>query len=99
MAGIEDTINSKRSRLQSPARANELSLGANGFRVVTTSALDNSEEYYAIYVVAEAVVTATNKLGGDNLTAVTLPAGAVVYGLFDDDTVSASSGTLICYIA
>lgn len=99
MGGIEDTVTAKKGRLQSPARANELSYGANGFRIVTTSALNNSEEYYAIYVAAEASVTATNQLGGANLSSTTLPAGTWVYGLFEDTSVSASSGTLICYIA
>lgn len=72
-------------------------LGQKGFRKITSSFTPVSSEYYrAIVVVVDAVVTTTSE-AGDSLSAESLLAGTVVYGLFS--AVSCSAGTVIAYIA
>jgi len=72
-------------------------LGQKGFRKLTTGGSGTSGEFYrAITVLDDAVISTTSE-AGDNLTALSIPAGVTIYGLFS--AVSVTSGDVIAYIA
>ena len=85
------------SNITNPANYQLQALGQKGFRKITTGFSPVADEYYrAIVVVNDAVITTTSE-AGDSLSAESLLAGTVVYGLFS--AVSVSAGTVIAYIA
>ena len=84
------------ANLANPSEYRRQVFAQDGFRVVTSASSPVAgESYAAIYVVADAVVTAT-AVNGDSLSSLSLSAGAVIYGNFS--AVSVASGTVIAYI-
>lgn len=76
-----------------------LSFGGYGFRVLTAGETSVAgENFGALQVVADAVISATsNAPGGDaSITSLTLDAGTSIYG--DFSAVTVTSGTVIGYI-
>ena len=72
-------------------------LGQKGVRTIRTGGSSTAGEFYrAITVLDDAVITTASE-AGDNLVAVSVPAGITVYGLFS--SVSVTSGEVLAYIA
>ena len=77
--------------------ANSVEHALKGFELVGASGTGTaSTAYHTIHFLEETVITATNNVGGDDLAAVTMPAGAIIYGAFTD--IAVTSGNAMCYI-
>jgi hypothetical protein len=77
----------------------KLSFGDKGLRLLNASSTSVTDEHFAaIFALEDAVITTTcNTTGGDaSLTSLSLSAGFVIYGNFDDITVT--SGKIIGYL-
>ena len=95
MATLSDIKSVHQNGLQSDAR----SYGPRGFRILDSGGGGSAGEYYyGIHVLAEAVVSAENELGGDDLDTDTLPAGIFIPGVFMQDNITVASGTILCYL-
>jgi hypothetical protein len=83
--------------LNNPANFQLQEFGQMGFRVVTSDFIAvPSEQYRTLYVLEDAVVTATTQKA-DDLTSKALLAGTIIHGLFN--SVSVASGRLLAYSA
>lgn len=72
-------------------------LGQKGFRAIGAAGTGTSGEFYrAITAIDLSSITVVSE-AGDSLTAVSIPAGVTVYGLFS--SVSVVSGKVLAYIA
>jgi hypothetical protein len=68
-----------------------------GFRVITTDFIPvPGEQYRTLYVLQDAVVTATTQKG-DDITSKAILAGTLLHGLFN--SVSITSGRVLAYAA
>ena len=87
------------SNLYNTSDFQKLSFGDNGLRVVNAgSTTTPGESFGAIQVIDSAVISCDiDAIGGDaSLTSVSLFAGTIIYGNFDD--ISVTSGKIIAYL-
>ena len=85
------------STMHTEAGANSVEHALNGFEVIGASGTSTANTaYHTITFLEETVITLTNNVGGDDLAAVTMPAGTIIYGAFTD--ISVTSGRAMCYI-
>lgn len=83
--------------ITNPANFQLQDFGQMGFRLVTTSFTPVSgEQYRTIYVLQDAVITATTEKG-DDITSKAVLAGTTLHGLFN--SISVSSGRVLAYMA
>ena len=84
------------NNIQDPQYYQLASFGAFGFRKITsTYTTIAGEDYRVVYALTAATLSVTSGLG-DDLVAVDVAAGAVIYGVFS--AVSVSTGTVIAYL-
>tara|TARA_Y100000114_G_scaffold148587_1_gene161834 strand:+ start:1540 stop:1812 length:273 start_codon:yes stop_codon:yes gene_type:complete len=77
----------------------KLSFGDKGLRIVPASGTSNAgENFCAIQAIETSVITCDidTAAGDASITSLTLPAGVIIYGNFDD--VNCASGKVICYL-
>ena len=75
------------STMHTEAGANNVEHALNGFEVIGASGTSTANTaYHTVNFLEETVVTLTNNVGGDDLAAVTMPAGTIIYGAFTDIT-------------
>lgn len=85
------------STMHTEAGANNVEHALEGFELIGASGTSTANTaYHTINFLEETVITATNNVGGDDLAAVTFPAGTIIYGAFTD--ISVTSGNAMCYI-
>lgn len=87
------------SNLYSTSDFQKLSFGDNGFRLLSAGETSvGGEGFGAIQIIDSAVISCdSNAVGGDaSLASVSLFAGTIIYGNFDN--VSVTSGKVIAYL-
>lgn len=93
----EVTLQDLISSIRTEAGANTIEHALKGFEMINAGGSSTAlTAYHTIYFLAETVITATNNVGGDNLSTTTIPAGSTIYGAFTDITIT--SGSAMCYI-
>ena len=85
------------SNLANPGNHQLATFGQKGFDLLTGSqSAALATHYNAVTCLEDAVLTVTS-VSGDSLSAVVIPAGGTIYGLFT--AVSITEGTVLAYIA
>jgi hypothetical protein len=85
------------ANINNPANFQLQDFAQFGFRVITTDFIPVSgEQYRTLYVLQDAVVTATTQKG-DDITSKAILAGTLLHGLFN--SVSITSGRVLAYAA
>ena len=75
------------------------SMGQRGFKYLSTAGTDSTTEIViAIQALTDSTIT-VESVRGDDLTNVSITAGAVIVGEFDSVTVSGAGGEVLAYLA
>lgn len=85
------------STVHTEVGANNVEHAMKGFELLSTGGSSTaSTAFHTIQFLEDTTITATNNVGGDDLSSKVIPAGVILYGVFTD--VSIIAGDTICYI-
>lgn len=77
--------------------SNSIEYALKGFEIIGALGSGTaSTAYHTIHCLEETVISATNNVGGDNLSSTTIPSGTTLKGVFTN--ISVTSGNAVCYI-